>query len=98
MEQKQRVVPVAVKPTVADSPATSHDRIVVSHDYRTMPHHYKMRLLAGKRSPGLLVATQKKSTGEVAESIIFLWAAYAPGELEGRVFHLPSLIEHVFVW
>lgn len=45
------------------------DRVLVSHDRRTMLNHFRNHLAAGKSSPGLLVVAQDAPTGIVAEAI-----------------------------
>jgi len=76
--------------------AAAANRVLVSHDRRTMPYHFRDRLAAGKESPGLLIASQNSPVGAVAESIVILWAVSSADELRGQVYHLPSLTRHVF--
>ncbi len=72
------------------------NRVIVSHDRRTMLNHFRNRLLSGKSSPGLLIVSQSSSVGLVAESIVILWAIADTAELRNQAYHLPSLIRHVF--
>ena len=72
------------------------DRVLVSHDRRTMLNHFRNHLAAGKASPGLRVVAQDAPIGVVAEAIVVLWAVSWPGELTNRAYHLPSLINHSF--
>ncbi len=76
--------------------AASEDRVLVSHDLRTMPDHFRSHLAAGKSSPGLLVVSQGASIGEVVEALVVLWAVADPSELRDQAYHLPSLLGHVF--
>ncbi len=82
-------------PEVLES-AASTNRVLVSHDRRTMLHAYRNRLKAGKSSPGLLIVSQDSPIGPVVEAIIVLWSVSDPVELRDLVYHLPSLIHHVF--
>ena len=72
------------------------NRVLVSHDRRTMLSHFRNRLAAGKSSPGLLVVSQDAPIGPVVEAIIALWSVSEPGELCDQAYHLPSLIRHAF--
>ena len=76
--------------------AALEDRVLVSHDRRTMLNHFRNHLAAGKSSPGLLVVAQDAPIGVVAEAIVVLWAVTRPGELTNQAYHLPSLINHSF--
>jgi len=76
--------------------AAEDDRVLVSHDRRTMLDHFRHHLVAGKPSPGLLIVSQRTPIGLVAESIVLLWAVTNPAELRDQAYHLPSLIRHVF--
>jgi hypothetical protein len=72
------------------------NRVVVSHDRRTMINHFRNRLAAGKSSPGLLIVSQNAPIRTVAESIIVLWSVSDPADLRDQMYYLPSLIRHVF--
>lgn len=80
---------------VLDLAATAN-RVLISHDRRTMLDHFRNRLAAGESSPGLLIVPQEAPIGPVAEAIIFLWAISEPIDLRDQAFHLPSLIRHVY--
>jgi hypothetical protein len=76
--------------------AAKGNRVLVSHDRRTMLNHFRNHLAAGKPSPGLLIVSQGAPIGSVAEAIVLLWAVVDAAELRDQAFHLPSLIQHVF--
>jgi hypothetical protein len=76
--------------------ATAADRILVSHDRRTMLNHFRNRLVAGQSSSGLLIVSQGAPIGLVVESIVVLWSVADPVDLRDQVYHLPSLIRHMF--
>jgi hypothetical protein len=52
------------------------NRVLVSHDRRTMINHFRDRLAAGKFSPGLLIVSQGAAIGPVVEAILVIW--YCP--------------------
>ena len=72
------------------------NRVLVSHDRRTMLNHFRSRLADGKSSPGLLVVSQNAPIALVVESIVVLWSVSDPAELRDQARHLPSLMRHVF--
>jgi Domain of unknown function (DUF5615) len=76
--------------------AANEHRVLVSHDRRTMLHTFRNRLKAGKFSHGLLIVSQGAPIGPVVEAIIVLWSVCDPAELRDQVYHVPSLIHHVF--
>jgi hypothetical protein len=76
--------------------AAQEGRILVSHDRRTMLAHFRMRLEAGRPSPGLFVVSQGAPLGPVVSAIVLAWAASELWEWRDQVHHLPSLTRHVF--
>lgn len=72
------------------------NRVLVSHDCKTMINHFRNHLAAGKTSPGFLVASQDEPIRQVAGSIVLLWSVSDPDELRDQAYHLPSLIRHFF--
>jgi len=76
--------------------AARDERVLISHDRRTMLKHFRNRLAAGKPSPGLLIVSQGAPIGLVVEAIVLLWVVADPTELRDQAYHLPSLIRHTF--
>jgi Domain of unknown function (DUF5615) len=76
--------------------AAVDNRVLLSHDRRTMLNHFRDRLALGKSSPGLLVVSQDAPIGPVVESLVVFWSVSDPAELRDQAYHLPSLIRHVF--
>ena len=76
--------------------ATSEGRIVVTHDRRTMLAYFRVRLEAGKSSPGLWVVSQGAPLGPVVSAIVLAWSASEPSDWRDQVHYLPSLTRHVF--
>jgi hypothetical protein len=72
------------------------DRILVSHDRRTLLAHFRARLEAGKSSSGLFVASQGVPLQAVVNAIVLTWSASELSEWRDQVHHLPSLSRHVF--
>ena len=76
--------------------AAKDNRVLVSHDRRTMLNHFRDHLAAGKHSPGVLIVSQGTPIGPVVEAIVLIWAVTDPTELRDQAYHLPSLIHHAF--
>ena len=76
--------------------AARDNRVLVSHDRRTMLNHFRKHLAAGKSSPDLLVVSQGTPIGLVVEAIVLLWAVTDTTELRDQAYHVPSLIRHSF--
>jgi hypothetical protein len=72
------------------------NRVLVSHDRRTMLDHFRTRLVAGGSSPGVLIVSQGASIGLVAEAIVYIWSLSSPSELRNQAHYLPSISRHVF--
>jgi len=50
--------------------AQQQERIVISHDRRTMTRYFRERLAAGKSNPGLFIVPQRRAIAEVIESLL----------------------------
>src|ERR1035438_8188433 len=71
-------------------------RILITHDRRTMPGHFRDRHASGKSSPGVFIVSQFEPIGSVVDVLIMVWAVSNSAEWEDQVRHLPSLSLHVF--
>lgn len=77
--------------------AALEDRVLVSHDRRTMIDHFRAHLAAGKFSPGLLIVPQDAPIGEVIEALVYIWSLSDPVELRDQAYYLPSISRHFFI-
>ncbi len=82
-------------PEVLDM-AARQDRVLVSHDRRTMLDHFRSHLSARKSSPGVLIVSQGAPVGLVVEAIVYVWLLADPLELRDQAYYLPSMSRHVF--
>ena len=73
-------------------------RVLVSHDRRSMPLHFARFLSEGNRSPGVLLISQAVPVAEAIDSLVLIWSASWPSELENRIHYLPSFEVHSFRW
>jgi len=71
-------------------------RVLVWHGRRTILRQFQDRLMAGKSSPGLLIAAQDAPIADVVEALVVLWAVADLEDLRNQAFHVPSLMRHVF--
>jgi hypothetical protein len=68
--------------------AAEQDRILVSHDRKSMPNHFGQFILS-ENSPGLLIVSQKLRIAQVAEDLLLIWLASEPAEWVNRMRALP---------
>ena len=61
-----------------------------------MLQRFRNRLAAGKSRPGMLIVSQDAPIGPVVESIILFGSVSDNAELRDQIYHLPSLLRHVF--
>ncbi len=76
--------------------AAQEDRILVSHDRRTMIAHIRARMELEKSSPGLFVVSQGVPVLQVADAIVLVWAVSEPSDWRDQVHYLPDLSRHLF--
>jgi hypothetical protein len=69
--------------------AAAEDRILVSHDFHTMPRHFGNFLQAGNSSPGVLLVPQRLPVGEAIEELVLIWAASDTDEWQNRILRIP---------
>lgn len=69
--------------------AASAGRILVSHDYHTMPEHSAAFLAGGQRSPGVMPLHQTLPVAQAIEALL-VWEASAPNEWEDTLTYLPQ--------
>ena len=53
--------------------ATREDRLLVSHDLTTMPHHFAAFILSGETSAGVLILRQQLSILQALNEILKIW-------------------------
>ncbi len=68
--------------------AAQDNRILVSHDLRTMPHHFA-RFIENEESPGLIIVSQKLPVSQVAEELLLIWLASEPEDWLNQIHTLP---------
>jgi hypothetical protein len=68
--------------------AAREGRILVSHDRRTLPGHFR-EFVASRTSPGLIIVSQRLPVGRAAELLHLLWAASEAEEYTNVIYDLP---------
>lgn len=68
--------------------ATEQGRVLVTHDRKTMPHHFGEFILS-KTSPGVLIIPQKLPISQAVDDLVLIWAATEAEEWVNRIFVLP---------
>jgi predicted nuclease of predicted toxin-antitoxin system len=69
--------------------AAEQDRILVTHDFRTMPRHFAVFLEARGTCPGVFLVKQRAPLANIIEALILVWAASDPGEWRDRCVEMP---------
>jgi Domain of unknown function (DUF5615) len=68
--------------------AASQNRILISHDYGTMPRHFSEFVLR-QNSPGVFLISQDLPIGIAVEAILLIWSASDAADWENRLTYLP---------
>lgn len=68
--------------------AADSQRIIVSHDRKTMPGHLS-RFSETHRSPGVIIVSQSLDIGPAIEDLLLIWAATDADEWVDRVGFVP---------
>lgn len=68
--------------------AASAQRVLVSHDWVTMPYHFA-QFIAAHTSPGLLVIPQHLGVRVSIEQLLMIWVASEAEEYVNRIVRLP---------
>ena len=70
--------------------AAEQRRVLVSHDRRTLPKHFKL-FITSEASPGVIIVSQRMRIGEAAELLHLLWSASDADEYLNAVYELSGL-------
>lgn len=64
-------------------------RILISHDYHTMPTHFADFLASGQHSPGVMLLHQTLSVAQAIGALLLVWDASEPEEWRDTLTYLP---------
>ncbi len=68
--------------------AASEDRILVTHDRKTMPIHFA-EFIQNQTSPGVLILSKKVSIAVAIDEIVLIWAASSADEYTNLIQRIP---------
>jgi len=68
--------------------AAQEDRVLVSHDVKTMPQHFA-DFVAHSRSSGVIIVPQHAPVSRVADDLHLIWRATEAEEWHNRIRFLP---------
>lgn len=68
--------------------AARDGRILVSHDFATMPRHFQ-DFVAQHNSPGVFLISQALSIGAAVEELLLIWSVSDSAEWENELTYLP---------
>ena len=71
-------------------------RVLITHDRRTMPGHFRDHPACGKHSPGVLIVAQFAPIAPIVECLILIWSNSDPDVWQDQIHYLPSLSLHRF--
>jgi hypothetical protein len=69
--------------------AAEQGRILVAHDFRTMPRHFAEFLATGVTSPGVFLVKQHTPLASVIEDLVLIWVASTPEDWKNRIVVIP---------
>ena len=68
--------------------AADEQRIIVTHDRRTMPYHFA-EFVKESTSSGVIIVSQQISVHQFAEDILLIWSATEMDDWTNRIAALP---------
>ena len=71
--------------------AAKGGRVLVSHDFQTMPARFR-KFIEAQRSPGVLLIAQDLPISKAVENLLAIWDGSAPEDWENRLCLIPGLI------
>lgn len=69
--------------------AAEQDRILVTHDFQTMPRHFADFLQTEGSSPGVFLVKQRAPLADVIEALVLAWAASDADDWKDRILEIP---------
>jgi hypothetical protein len=69
--------------------AAQSGRVLLSHDYHTMPDHFAAFLASGQHSPGVLLLHQTLPVAQAIEELLLVWEASDQAEWQDLLTYLP---------
>ena len=73
--------------------AATENRILISHDRRTMPYHFGS-FIQNQTSPGVFIIRQKFDMSNVVSDLILIWSASEPEEWVNVISQIPLPVKY----
>lgn len=67
--------------------AANMQRVLVSHDFKTMPSHF-YRFLERSESPGLILIPQLRPIGQAVEGLRLLWTCQDAEDFRNQITYV----------
>lgn len=64
-------------------------RVLVSHDYHTMPTHFAEHLASGEHTPGVILLHQNLPIAQAIDALLLVWEASEPDDWYDALTYLP---------
>ncbi|HLC16950.1 MAG TPA: hypothetical protein VJL89_12070, partial [Thermodesulfovibrionia bacterium] len=68
--------------------ASKQNRVLVTHDYHTMPRYFGI-FITTKQSSGVIIVSQKMPITQVVDELIMIWLLSEADEWVNRIVMLP---------
>lgn len=68
--------------------AADEGRVIVTHDRRTMPHHFA-DFIQRRESPGVIIISQRVSVRRAIDELTLIWEASESAEWSNLIVELP---------
>jgi hypothetical protein len=69
--------------------AAEQKRVLVTHDFKTMPRHFAEFIQAHSSSPGVILVPQYLPIGQAIADLALIWAVCDPEEWQNRIAGIP---------
>lgn len=69
--------------------AENNDRLLLTHDGRTMPQHFREHLEAGGHVPGVFIVDDFAPIGACIDDILLIEECSVQDEWRDQIYHLP---------
>jgi hypothetical protein len=66
-----------------------HERILLTHDVRTITKYAYERIDNGERMLGIIEVKRRAPLGLVIDELVLLFQIYAPADLAWKIFYIP---------
>jgi hypothetical protein len=69
--------------------AVEHERVVITHDRRTMPYHASIRIAKSEKMAGIIIVSRQLAVSQVIDDLEIIVSCSNMAEWENVIKHLP---------